>query len=493
MKKNLFLVAMLGISFFSLSSFTLEESSGTDFTEKTFPKKHLIEEFTGQDCGYCPYGMDCISEFMENDTNFILVLHHAGYKNDHFTVSGSSTISNRMGVSGAPSSTINRKAIKYIDESKQTVSEVVIHPAYLLNVDKSQFDNTTYASLNIENTYDSTTRELKVHIAGEIGKENYSSLNLKLTVLVKESGMIDYQSDYYNCYEGWEEFRHANAVRVFLTNSALGDAITIDSTRHYAADLTITLNDKWVADNCMVVAFLSESYKPVVQAAEKPVVAGTQGGADLKHEGIKAVPVADYYPEINATDGPAAFSGVTNEVMSSSYSQYESYPASGFNYWTIQAANPSRTVKVNYTTSIPFVQIFLFTELSQTTLPDGVYEFNTSEQPGTAYAGFRDDSQFYIGGSQFYFANRSYYNQGYLVPTAQWLIAEGTLTISGNAWEVNGKALNGSDIHISYGMPEGLNDVESKTQKNMKFIENGKLIIRTIDGQIYDITGKRIQ
>ena len=24
----------------------------------SYPRKHLIEEFTGQDCGYCPYGMD---------------------------------------------------------------------------------------------------------------------------------------------------------------------------------------------------------------------------------------------------------------------------------------------------------------------------------------------------------------------------------------------------------------------------------------------------
>lgn len=52
----------------------------------SFPRKHLIEEFTGQGCGYCPYGMDCIHAFLENDTNYIVILHHYGYQADHFSV-----------------------------------------------------------------------------------------------------------------------------------------------------------------------------------------------------------------------------------------------------------------------------------------------------------------------------------------------------------------------------------------------------------------------
>ena len=460
---------------------------------ESFPKKHLIEEFTGQDCGYCPYGMDAISEFTGNDTNWVLILHHSGYANDHFTVTGSSTIRSRMGVSGAPNSAIDRKATTHPNEQGKNVSEIVFHPGYLPDVDKSQFETETYASLNIENEYKADSAKLKVHISGAIAKEDYSSLNLKLTVLVKESGMIDYQQDYYETFEGWEEFRHTNAVRVFLT-SATGNAVTIDSTRHYSADLSVTLNSKWIPENCMVVAFLSEDFKPVVQAEEKPVVSGTKGGADIEHGGIKAVAVSDYYPEPHATNGPATYTKQKEEVMTTmSYKGYKAYPAYGFNFWTIQAYDNSRSVRMGGTTCIPFVQLQVFTELDQKTLPDGVYEFNTSEQPGTAYAGYRDDAHSTIDGSSFYLISKSYFNQGSLYPVAQWLITSGTLTISGDSWVVNGKALNGSDINIRYGNPQGIEDVSGNEPMNKKYMENGRLIIRTTDGHKFDTTGKRIE
>ncbi len=496
MKKNLFLIALLGVAFLSLSSFKQEEDpTGADsaFVEKTFPKKHLIEEFTGQDCGYCPYGMDAISEFMANDTNFVLVLHHAGYADDHFTIAGSKTIASRLAVSGAPSSTIDRAKTKYVNENQQTANAVVLHPGYLPDVDKSQYATETYASLNIQNEYIADSSKLYVHISGEIGKEDYSSLGLKLTVLVKESGMVDYQKDYYKTFEGWEEFRHANAVRVFLT-SAIGNAVTIDSNRHYSADLSVSLDSKWVPENCMVVAFLSQNFQPVVQAAEKPVVEGTTGGADIEHGGIKMVPVPDYYPEPDATSGPSTYSEQDEEVMSTILHQgYDSYPAYGFNYWTIQMVNTNRTVKVNRTTCYPFVELYLFTELNQKSIPDGVYEFNTSEQPGTAYAGFRNDSEGYVDGSYFCFTSKSYYNQGYLDPKAQWMINSGTLTKTGDCWIVNGKSLNGSDIHIRYGSPQGIEDISSGEPMSKKYMEDGRLVIRTAEGQKFDTTGKRIE
>ena len=458
----------------------------------TFPKKNLIEEFTGQGCGYCPSGMDAVSEFIGDESNWVLVLHHAGYSDDHFTVTGSKTISNKLGVNGAPSSCINRAKTTY-KENNASKSEIFFHPGYLPTVNKSQFETTTYASVNIRNTYNSETRELKVAIDGVIGKEEIPA-NLVLTVLVKESGMIDTQADFYATYEGWQEFRHANAVRVFLT-SATGNALNLDSATHvYSAEYTTTLNSKWVADNCMVVAFLSESLKPVVQAEERPVVSGTQGGADIEHGGITPVPVADYYPEPSATDGPAAYTKQVTELLPNTYKSYQAYPTYGFNFWTIQAYNAHETVTINRYICIPFAQIHLFTKTTETTIPDGIYEFNTSEQPGTAYAGFRDDSEFYIGGSEFYFINRAYFNQSQLYPHAQWLIVSGTLKINGEKWRVDGHAMNGAEIHLTNSAEDqAVETVSGKKAPNEKYIENGKLVIKTQDGQMYDAIGNRIK
>ena len=408
-----------------------------------FPKKHLIEEFTGQDCGYCPGGMTSVHDFIGNDSDFIVVLHHDGYSPDHFTVAGSTTITKELKVSGAPSITINRSKIKYSGNK----SAIVFHPGYLPDTKKSQLADSTYASVVIANTYDASSRQLTVKVSGALCYENYPQLYL--TVLVKESGMIDYQKDYYDTFEGWEEFRHTNAVRAILSEPK-GDALDVDATRHYNAEYTLTLDSKWNAENCMVVAFLSEAFKPVVQAEQAPVVAGTKGGADIQHGGIKPVPVADYYPEPNATDGPAAFSGNNAETLTEASAYYTQYPSYGLTLWSIQAYNASTSVTVGGTACVPFIGIGLLTEYNATpTFPTtGTFMFDTSDQPGTVMAGYRTETPPSVGGSMFYFTSLSYLQEGYLYPIAQWLIVDGQLTITEEGWAINGHARNGSEIHI---------------------------------------------
>ena len=473
---------------------TVQYLYGVTPTPALFPRKHLIEEFTGQACGYCPYGMDCISEFMKNDTNFILILHHYGYQADNFSVSGSQTITNSLGVNGAPSVAIDRKKTKTSE-----TNTIVFHPAYLpTETDKNQFETETYASVNIANTFDPKKRKLTVMVSGEIRKEDYPALNL--TVLVKESGMIDTQADYYGSFEGWKEFRHCNAVRAFLTG-AKGDAITVDSTLHYSVTYTTTLDQTWVPENCMVVAFLGESFKPVIQVEDEPVVAGTAGGDDIEHGGITPVPVSSYYPEPGATKGPSNYSGVETEELEVANAYRSSYPNEGYNLWSIQAYSKTRTITVSGVKCVPFLWMYFFTAIDERTLPNGTFTFDTSMQPGTAYAGFRDDEHQVIDGSIFYFTNKSYFNQGYLSPAAEWLITTGTFVMSDTGWSVQGTARNGSAIKIlgttpiEYdGKPQDIDLVNTEgTQKAVKFIEDGKLVIRTADGQVFTTTGKRVQ
>ena len=404
-----------------------------------FPRKHLLEEFTGQDCGYCPYGMDCVHEFIGNDTNWVVVLHHYGYQTDHFSVAGSKKITNKLSVSGAPSIAIDRAKTK-----SDAGNVICFHPSYLPTAQRSQFVDSTYASIVLDNQYDNAARTLRVHVSGYVVKND--APKLKLTLLVKESGMVDYQADYYGTYEGWQEFRHCNAVRAYLTDP-LGDTIEVRN-RQYSADYELTLSDKWVADNCAVVAVLSEDFKPAVQAEQKPVVAGTQGGADIQHGGITPVPVADYYPEPSATDGPSTYSGQEADTLTIANGFYEDYATDGFRYWIVQAYNANKSWKVAGTASIGFANLMLFTEVGSDSIPTGTYTFDNLMQPGHALAGYRNDEQLDINGSMYYNISKSYMQQGYLVPTAQWLVADGELTVRADGWELIGHARNGSNIHL---------------------------------------------
>jgi len=433
--KRLFL-ALLSLAALTFTACNTNNPDGP--IPDSFPKKHLIEEFTGQDCGYCPDGMNCISDFTANDTNFIVVLHHYGYKQDHFTVSGSKTITNTLGVNGAPSMTIDRAKTKTEDGS-----QTVFHPGYLPTTDKAQFATTTYASIEIKNSYNPDSRVLTARISGAVCTNDHPELYL--TIMVKESGMLDVQADYYGSFEGWKEFRHTNAVRAFLTD-AKGDVVTIKKQR-YETEYSVVLDDNWVPENCMVVAILSENFKPVIQAEERPVVAGSKGGSDITHGGVTPVPVADYYPEPNATNGPSAYSGKEADTLTISQTAITGR-GSDINEWTIMAADPDGNVKVNGTRCIPFVYLYLYVASDATTLPTGTYELNRSGQIGTAYAGYRNDELQQLEGCIFYYTGRSSYRQGYLDPKATWMIADGTLTITEEGWELVGHARNGSDIHL---------------------------------------------
>lgn len=271
--KKINLFAIIGL--FTLS-FTACNEQG--LSSDPYTKKHLIEEFTSQDCIYCPYGMDIVHEFIGDDKNWILVLHHAGFSVDNFTVSGSRIISSALGVSGAPSMTVDRTITKTVDGN-----QLVFHPAYLsADFNRAQYDAKTYASLKLNNTYNASTRTVQVRISGTLNTDDHPSLYL--TVLLKESGMVDYQGDYRESSRGWTEFRHTNAVRAYMSTPK-GDEVMVNNN-YYSAVYTLTLDEKWVPENCMVVAFLSEEFKPVVQAEQAPVVPGSKGGADILYGGI---------------------------------------------------------------------------------------------------------------------------------------------------------------------------------------------------------------
>ena len=431
MKKNYLVLAIIAAT-------AILASCNQNTPQSSFPKKHLIEEFTGQGCGYCPYGMDCMSEFMANDTNWILVMHHYGYLPDKFSVPGSKTITNKLGVDGAPSACIDRTPITITGKPS-----LVVLPYDLPGCNKSQFETTTYASVVIENQYNEETDGLHVHVSGVVVREDAPALTL--TVLIKESGMVGTQADYLGSFEGWKEFRHVCAVRAFLS-APTGDTITMDKKGRYDAHYNFYLDEKWDAENCMVVAFLSESFRPVVQAEQRPVVNGTKGGADIHHGGITAVPVPDYYPEPSVTASPSTYSGVEADTMLMAYAYSEEME--GGKLWQIQAVNDKKIIKVSSTNCLAFLNLFLVTEAGTDTIPYGTYPLVLTEQPGTAIAGFRDDERQQIDGSIFYYTSQSYYKQGYLDPKAQWLLTKGTLTIDSEGWRIEAVSLNGNTIKL---------------------------------------------
>ena len=459
--KRIYLFALVGAL---MAAFTAcEKKEEPQPRPESFPKKQLIEEFTGQTCGYCPYGMDCVHDFIQNDTNWIVVLHHSGFQSDHFTVKGSDTISSKLSVSGAPTISINREKTNYGEGNRTT-----FHPGYLPDTDPSQFAATTYASVNIKNTFNAATRELKVDVSGLILKED--NAKRYLTVLVKESGMLDSQADYYYTFNGngWTVFRHTNAVRAFLT-PATGELISMNQDGEYAASYTIKLNDAWVPENCMVVAFMTETFKPVVQANQRPVVAGTTGGADILHGGVTAVPVSDYFPEPGANKSTKDYSN--RDVDTLTLAEAWGYYDEELNAieWDVQAYNKNALVK---NTNIPYAWLCVYTDADATALEEGTYIINDSRLPGSVWAGYRDDAKQELGGSRFFYVKLKSFNEGTLSATYQWLITDGTLTVTADGFTLDGHARNGTEIHLWCNFSIFNHGVQSMPRRGKKMQNN---------------------
>ena len=250
----------------------------------SFPRKYLIEHFTGDQCGYCPYGMYSIMEYSANTTTpCIWVSHHYGFNNDEYTIPESAKIGSTCGVQGAPSMAMNR--------TKVMGTAIAFHPGYLVEdgmaeTITSKCDTTAEASVVIEHTYNAETRQLDVTVSGQVA--NTEVTEYLLTVLIKENGLIGKQADYYWSWKtaGYKEFMHPCVVRDLLTVSQLGDTVKVEN-QAYSMTFTYTVSEKWVAENCNVVAYITPlAKKPIINAEETPLVAGSTGGTEYQPFGI---------------------------------------------------------------------------------------------------------------------------------------------------------------------------------------------------------------
>ena len=251
----------------------------------SFPRKYLIEHFTGDQCGYCPYGMYSIMEYAAyyTTTPCIWVSHHYGYNNDEYTIPESTKIASTCGVQGAPNMAMNRTQVQG--------TAIAFHPGYLVEdgmaeVIANNCATTAEASVVIDHTYNTETRELNVTVSGQVA--NTTTTTYLLTVLIKENGLIGKQADYYWSWKtsGYKEFMHPCVVRDLLTVSQLGDTVKVEN-QAYSKTFTYTVSEKWVAENCQVVAYITPlAKKPIINAEETPLVAGTTGGTEYQPFGI---------------------------------------------------------------------------------------------------------------------------------------------------------------------------------------------------------------
>ena len=390
----------------------------------SFPRKYLIEHFTGDQCGYCPEGMYSIVEYTQKltSTPCIWVSHHYGYNTDEYTISESAKIASACGAQGAPQMAINR--------TKVMGASIAFHPGYLpedgmAEAIASKCEIESEASIKINHLYNAATKELNVTVNGLVA--NTEVKEYLLTVLIKENGLIGKQADYYWSWKtaGYKEFMHPCVARDLLCSTQLGDTVKVVNQR-YNKTYTYTVSEKWVPENCFVVAYITPlNKKPVINAEETPLVAGTTGGAEY-------LPFA-----ITESKEPTNATKLTFSTIELSK------PANDKLNVKLTASNSTRS---DYYGPLKMVVTLEF-NTPDSTLPVGTYEFAEGKELNTLSTGTVDYAAQTFGGSLM-----QYCKSADLTSVCHtWRIKSGNITVSEDgSFVVEGKLDNSKNFKLTY-------------------------------------------
>ena len=402
-------------------------------------------------------------EYSANTTTpCIWVSHHYGYNTDEYTISESAKIASTCGVSGAPNMAMNR--------TKVQGTSIAFHPGYLVEdgmpeTITNKCETTAEASVEIEHTYDATTRELNVTVKGMVG--NPETTEYLLTVLVKENGLIGKQADYYWSWKtsGYKEFMHPCVVRDMLCADALGDKIEVVK-QAYSKSYTFSVPEKWVAENCQVVAYITPmTKKPIINAEETPLVAGTTGGAEYQPFGI-----TENKEPTNASK--LKFEGM--ELSKPTDDKLEVKLVA------------SASTRSDFYGPLKMVVTLEF-NTTESVLPVDTLTFAAGDEAGTFSIGTVDLESQTFGGSRL-----EYYLAADMETLCHaWRIQSGNLLVyEDGGFYMSGKLANGKGVQITCTLPEPAAVAGKKVEFNQEHVSKlaqlGRFVI-SIDEKEYDI------
>lgn len=224
--------------------------------ETSYPHKVLCEHFTTLKCGNCPIGHDALAQLFSGRTDYVWVAHHIGYGTDELTQQVSYELK-PFGISSAPLAMFDRRILK----SSKSDTHPVMGINWSSSVESSvqaispNFEacvaTPAFVSVDIQNHYDATTRELTTTVSGSRNQLfNLFYEHPQLTVELVEDGVVTQQQQYPT-----GETIHNNVFRQALS-AIIGDDIKWtgdDYTATYTTTLPETYNDK----NVRVVAFVA--------------------------------------------------------------------------------------------------------------------------------------------------------------------------------------------------------------------------------------------
>jgi hypothetical protein len=236
----------------------------------------VLEEYTGINCPYCPQGHAAAEAILtaNPDKVSIIAIHQGYFANPDegqpdFTTSFGNALAGQTSLEGYPSGTVNRHYFSDLSTSGGTAlnrsdweeasDEILLAESYL--------------NIGVETDFDDLTRLLTVNV------EVYYTANLPfginsnfIQIAIVESGIIAYQSG------GSANYNHKHMLRHLITDQWGDEIVAPDYGTLISRTYTYTMPEGWVAENCEIVAFVTETRQEIITGKTVELINGFSNG-----------------------------------------------------------------------------------------------------------------------------------------------------------------------------------------------------------------------
>ena len=243
----------------------IENPMSLDFTFNTFEygftrQMRLVEQFTSTGCTWCPTGSRALQALcdMRGDIAWVGVHVLFGSPTDPFTSSQNDSIANFEHCTGYPEGSFDRTVgvedpgeVCGVLSYTSPTGGAQIFNAFLESISDAA---PSWATVNINSTFDEATREAKITISGDLvpSFDEIMGSDAKLTVYITENNLVAAQIDQGTVVS---DYVHNNVLRKVL-GSVKG--VTLQKNGNtYTNEFTYTIPATWKENDLNIVAFIS--------------------------------------------------------------------------------------------------------------------------------------------------------------------------------------------------------------------------------------------
>jgi len=255
------LLAAVAISAFATSCSNIDENERYIYVKPAdVGRAVLIEDFTGQKCSNCPHATEVIEALQEEygADNVIAVGIHSG----PLGFKGTAKSLGLMTDTGQEYyDSHNIPSQPYLVVNRRQESATADNLGTLVY---NEIQETATLSMELANKYDAATGTATI----DVGIVGFDDIKGKLQVWVIEDGITAMQTIENGSTN--KEYVHNHVFRSAV-NGTWGEDVSISNGATVTAQYTLSLDEKWIAENVSIVAFVYND-NGVLQAVKAPLV-----------------------------------------------------------------------------------------------------------------------------------------------------------------------------------------------------------------------------